>query len=88
MVDETWMMYAETFLEKQDQLFDEPVANTPEEALDFLEDCYAQVFDSVDDVRAYFEENGTDIAEMDDEELLDNAEVFEMPDGKYLLVEA
>ena len=36
-------MYTEeciqTFLEKQEQLFDEPVAETYEEAEEFLEDC-------------------------------------------------
>lgn len=38
-------MYSEesirTFLEKQGQLFDEPVAETYEEAEEFLEDCMA-----------------------------------------------
>ena len=39
-------MYTEeciqTFLEKQEQLFDEPVAETYEEAEEFLEDCMAK----------------------------------------------
>ena len=44
------------FLEKQLQLFDEPVAETLEEAEAFLEDCMAVVVDSLDEVKAYFEE--------------------------------
>ena len=47
-------MYTEeciqTFLEKQEQLFDEPVAETYEEAEEFLEDCMAVVADSIDEV--------------------------------------
>ena len=37
------------FLEKQLQLFDEPVAETLEEAEAFLEDCMAVVVDSLDE---------------------------------------
>ena len=33
--------YVQTFLEKQGQLFDEPVADDFEEAEAFLEDCMA-----------------------------------------------
>ena len=64
------------FLEKQLQLFDEPVAETLEEAEAFLEDCMAVVVDSLDEVRDYFEENGADIAEMTDDELEEASEVF------------
>ena len=42
-----------TFLENQDRLFDEPVAETLEEAEAFLEDVMACVVDSIDDVREY-----------------------------------
>ena len=47
-----------TFLKKQSQLFDEPVAETIEAAEAFLEDCMAAVVDSLDEVREYFEERG------------------------------
>ena len=50
-----------TFLKKQSQLFDEPVAETMEEAEAFLEDCMAVVVDSLDEVREYFEESGADV---------------------------
>ena len=75
------------FLEKQLQLFDEPVAETLEEAEAFLEDCMAVVVDSLDEVRDYFEENGAAIAEMTDDELEEASEVFPVSDGRYLVVE-
>lgn len=79
--------YLETFLKNQSQLFDEPVAETLEEADAFLEDCMAVVADGIRDVKEYFEENGTDTAGLSKEELLEEAEVFALPDGKYLIVE-
>ena len=75
------------FLEKQEQLFDESVADTMEEAEAFLEDCMAVVVDSLKEVREYFEENGSDVMDMSDEELEEASEVFAMPSGKYLIVE-
>lgn len=79
--------YVETFLKNQRQLFDEPVAETLEEADDFLDECMAYVASDYKDVREYFEENGADTSGMDKEELLSQAEVFRLPDGKYLIVE-
>ena len=75
------------FLAKQEQLFDEPVAETLEEAEEFLDDCMAVVVDSIDEVREYFEENGADISDMSDEELEEASEVFALPSGQYLIVE-
>ena len=77
-----------TFLENQDRLFDEPVAETPEEAEGFLEDVMAEVVDTLDDVRDYLEESGMDASGMSDDELLEAAEVFALPNGGYLIVEA
>ena len=76
-----------TFLEKQSQLFDEPVAETQEEAEAFLEDCMAVVVDSLGEVIEYFEENGIDVDSMSEEELEDASEVFALPNGQYLIVE-
>ena len=42
-----------TFLEKQEQLFDEPVAETLEAAEAFLEDCMAVVVESLAEVREW-----------------------------------
>ena len=51
----------------------------------FLEDCMAVVVDSVDDVLEYFEEAGVDVE--DPERVLEEAEVFDVGDGRYLIVE-
>lgn len=84
-------MYTEecikTFLEKQEQLFDEPVAETYEEAEEFLEDCMAVVADDLKDVRKYLDGMGADVEGMTDEELADASEVFALPGGRYLIVE-
>lgn len=77
----------EVFLEKQGQLFSEEVADSPEAAEEFLEDCMAVVCKNLREVRDYFDEAGTDIAGMSDEELLEQSEVFELPSGRYLVVE-
>ena len=76
-----------TFLRDQQKLFDEPVAQNLEEAEAFLEDCMAVVVDSLDDVRAYFEEEGVDIDGLAPDDLEEASEVFPLPDGKYLIVE-
>lgn len=78
----------DTFLARQGQLFKEPVAETPEDAEAFLEDCMAVVCENRKEVRAYFEDAGTDITGMDDVELAGASEVFALPDGRYLIVEA
>ena len=75
------------FLKKQLQLFDEPVAETLEEAEAFLEDCMAVVVDSLEDVIEYFDDNGMDISDMSDEEIEDASEVFALPSGRDLIVE-
>ena len=58
-------MYTEeciqTFLENQEQLFDEPVAENYEEAEAFLEDCMAVVADSISEVRKYLSGMGADV---------------------------
>ena len=76
-----------TFLENQEQLFPQAVAESYEAAEAFLEDCMAQVVDSIEEVREYLEESGADVKGMSDEELEDASEVFALPDGKYLIVE-
>uniref|UniRef100_UPI003FED8FAC glyoxalase n=1 Tax=Roseburia sp. TaxID=2049040 RepID=UPI003FED8FAC len=76
------------FLEHQEQILREPVAETMEEAEEFLEDCMAVVCKNIKEVRAYFEEEGADIAGMSLEELKEASEVFALPDGRFLVVEA
>lgn len=77
----------ETFIENQTKLFPEPVCDTLEEAEAFLEDCMAVVCKNKKEVRAYFEESGTDISGMSDEEIGMAEEVFPLPDGRFLVVE-
>ena len=76
-----------TFLENQEQLFPQAVAESYEAAEAVPEDCMAQVVDSIEEVREYLEESGADVEGMSDEELEDASEVFALPDGKYLIVE-
>ena len=75
------------FLQKQEQLFEEPVAETLEEAEAFLEDCMAVVVDSIQEVREYFEESGADVDGMSYDELEEASEVFSLSNGQYLVVE-
>lgn len=77
----------ETFLKNQTQLFDEPVAETYEEAEEFLEDCMAVVADSLKEVKKYLDGMGADVEGMTQEELREASEVFALPGGKYLIVE-
>lgn len=84
-------MYSEEavkcFLKEQSRLFDEPVAETAEEAGEFLEECMAVEADSLKEVRRYLDEAGADVDGMSDEELKDASEVFALPSGRYLIVE-
>lgn len=75
------------FLEKQEQLFPEKVAETLEEADNFLEECMAVVVDSVKEVWEYFDEAGIDMEGADEDEILEADEVFDVGDGRYLIVE-
>ena len=67
----------ETFLNKQLQLFDEKVAETPQEAEEFLEDNLAVVLDSIEDVRDYLDESGMDAAQLSKDEILQAIEHIE-----------
>ncbi len=76
------------FLDKQGQLFPEGdvVANL-EEAENFLEECFAVVVNSVEEVWEYFEEEGIDVDGAEGKEILEADEVFDIGDGRYLIVE-
>ena len=79
--------YVLTFLKNQEQLFEEPIAETFEEAEAFLEECLAVVVDSLKEVREFMVEEGMDVEGLSDKELEEQSEVFRLPDGKYLIVE-
>lgn len=78
----------EVFLKEQGKLFDEPVAANLAEAIEFLEDCFAQELDTIKDVREFLEEEGMDTSGLSDKELEEELEVFKLPDGTYFVVEA
>lgn len=75
------------FLDNQLQLFPERVADSLEEAEDFLEECMAVVVDSKEEVLNFFEEEGLDLEGADVDEILEADEVFEIGDGRYLIIE-
>lgn len=77
----------ECFLKNQSQLFPKPVAESLEEAEDFLGECMAVVVDSVEEIIAFFEDEGIDLAGSVGEDILEAEEVFDVGDGRYLIVE-
>lgn len=77
----------EVFLKEQGRLYDEPVAETVEEAEEFLEDCMAVEVKNIKEVRKYLDEAGADVSGMSDEELEETCEVFTLLSGGYLIVE-
>ena len=75
------------FLKNQSRLFPEDVASNLEEAEAFLEECMAVVVNSVEEVTEYFEEEGIDVDEAVGDEIMEASEVFDIGDGRYLIVE-
>ena len=76
------------FLEKQLQLLPERVAENVDEAEAFLEECVAVVVDSASGVWEYFDEEGVDMEGQGRDEILSAPEVFDVGDGRYLIVES
>ena len=76
------------FLEKQLQLFPEKIADSIDEAEAFLEECVAVVVSSLDEVWEYFNEEGIDLDGLDRDAIATAPEVFEVGDGRYLIVES
>lgn len=77
----------ECFLKNQGRLFPKPVAGSLEEAEDFLGECMAVVVNSVEEIIEFFEDEGIDLAGTVGDEILDADEVFDVGDGRYLIVE-
>ena len=76
------------FLENQGRLFDEDVASTPDEAEDFLVESMSVVVDDIEEVIEYFDEMGVDTDGMSEDEIREQSEVFCLPDGRFLVVNA
>jgi len=76
------------FLDKQGQLFpEEDVCFDLESARDFLEENLAVVVDSAKEVILFFEDEGLDIDGLTEDNILDADEVFEVGDGRFLIIE-
>lgn len=73
----------ETFIKNQWQLFDEKVAESLEEADEFLDMMMATVVDNEKQLKSYFDELGVDT----EDDILNAAEVFKLDDGRFLIVE-
>lgn len=80
------MVCAEVFFKEQGKLFPKPVVESVEEAMEFLEDCYASVFATKEELIEYLEEEGMDFEP--DSDITEELEVFVLPDGRLLYVEA
>lgn len=78
---------AKVFLRDQKQLFDEPVAYDLEEAMEFLEDCMAVYCKDIKELREVMDDEGMDVSDLSNDELLEQLEVFRLDNGGYFFVE-
>ena len=78
---------AKVFLRDQKQLFDEPVAYDLEEAKEFLEDCMAVYCKDIKELREVMDDEGLDVSDLSNDELLQQLEVFRLDNGGYFFVE-
>ena len=78
---------AKVFLRDQKQLFDEPVAYDLEEAKEFLEDCMAVYCKDIKELREVMDDEGMDVSDLSNAELLEQLEVFKLDNGGYFFVE-
>ena len=75
------------FLDNQEQLFSKVVMHSYEEAEEFLMDSMAVVVNSIKEVYEYFDETGMDLDGLDEDDIAEADEVFDIGDGRYLIVE-
>lgn len=78
---------AKVFLRDQKQLFDEPVAYDLEDAKEFLEDCMAVYCKDIKELREVMDDEGMDVSDLSNDELLEQLEVFKLDNGGYFFVE-
>ena len=78
---------AKVFLRDQKQLFDEPVAYDLEEAKEFLEDCMSVYCKDIKELREVMDDEGMDVSDLSNDELLEQLEVFRLDNGGYFFVE-
>ena len=75
---------AKVFLRDQKQLFDEPVAYDLEEAKEF---CMAVYCKDIKELREVMDDEGMDVSDLSNDELLEQLEVFRLDNGGYFFVE-
>ncbi len=75
------------FLEQQEKLLGKKIFDNEEDAGEFLEECMAQICNTMDQVREYLDDAGMDVEGMTNEELLEAEEVFVIPGVGFLVVE-
>lgn len=76
------------FFDNQSKLFPEgDVCENLEEARDFLEENFAVVVNSLSEVMEFFDEEGLDLDGLSEESILEADEVFDIGDGRYLIIE-
>ena len=78
---------AKVFLRDQKQLFDEPDAYDLQEAKEFLEDCMAVYCKDIKELREVMDDEGMDVSDLSNDELLEQLEVFKLDNGGYFFVE-
>ena len=78
---------AKVVLRDQKQVFDEPVAYDLEEAKEFLEDCMAVYCKDIKELREVMDDEGMDVSDLSNDELLEQLEVFRLDNGGYFFVE-
>ncbi|MBQ9764723.1 MAG: glyoxalase [Lachnospiraceae bacterium] len=77
----------EVLLKEQERIFGERVAENYDEAIEFLEDCFAVVLSNAKEIREYWDECGIDAEGMSDDDILEADEVIALPSGKYMVLE-
>lgn len=72
---------------RSETAFDEPVAYDLEEAKEFLEDCMAVYCKDIKELREVMDDEGMDVSDLSNDELLEQLEVFRLDNGGYFFVE-
>ena len=75
------------FKRSENNFFDEPVAYDLEEAKEFLEDCMAVYCKDIKELREVMDDEGMDVSDLSNDELLEQLEVFRLDNGGYFFVE-
>lgn len=76
----------EIFIKNQTQLFPKVLVEDNESAAELLEELGACVCANVKEVKEYLEDS-MDVSYLSDSEILEIEEVFDLKDGRFLVVE-